>query len=186
RVLGVDKGGRATGLLRRGDRMEREGRLAGRLGAVDLDHPPAREAADAEGHVHRERAGRDGVDLFADVVAELHDRALPELLLDLLDRLIDRSGLLAHSHIFAPCVPKKSGAGLRHTGAAPLPSVFSGVRTSSSLFLSASASRSRRPWAGPVVAPRPSSSARVRAALWTSSSCSCPSPRLDPSASVPP
>src|SRR5438067_5612880 len=35
---------RATGLLRRGDSMEREGRLAGRLGAVDLDHPPAREA----------------------------------------------------------------------------------------------------------------------------------------------
>src|SRR5204862_7915091 len=73
------------------------------------------------------RAGRDDIDLLAGVGAELHDRALTELFFDLLDRLLDRSRLLCHSHLLLLSAPKKSGAGLLSTGAAPLPSVFSGV-----------------------------------------------------------
>src|SRR5438309_3403451 len=127
RVLGVDEGGRAAGLLRRGDDVEREGGLAGRLRAVDLDDPAARKAAHTKGHVDCERARRDDIDLLAGVRAELHDRALTELLLDLLDRLLDRSGFLCYSHLLLLSAPKKSGAGLLYTGAAPLSSVFSGV-----------------------------------------------------------
>src|SRR6266508_2842353 len=47
----------------------------------------------------RDRTARDGLDLFAGARAELHDRALPELLLDLQDRLVDRLGLLRHCHL---------------------------------------------------------------------------------------
>ena len=59
RVLGVDEGGDAAALLGLGDDREREGRLAGGLRAEDLDHPAAREAADADGGVDR-RASRWG------------------------------------------------------------------------------------------------------------------------------
>src|SRR5207253_561158 len=127
RVLGVDESGRPAGLLRRGDDVKREGGLAGRLRAEDLDDPPARKAAYPKGHVHGERARRDDVDLLAGVGAELHDRALTELLFDLLDRLLDRSGFLCYSHLLLLSAPKNNGAGLLHTGAAPLSSVFSGV-----------------------------------------------------------
>src|SRR4029077_8443628 len=43
------------------------------------------------------------------------------------DRLLDRSRFLGYSHLLLLSAPKKSGAGLLHTGAATLPSVFSGV-----------------------------------------------------------
>ena len=58
-VLGVDERRDAAGRLRLGDDLQRERRLAARLGAVDLDDAPARHAADAERGVERERAGRD-------------------------------------------------------------------------------------------------------------------------------
>src|SRR6185503_15575023 len=127
RVLRVDEGGGPARLLRRRDRVESERGLSGRFRAVDLDHPAAREAADAERHVHGERAGRDDVDLLAGSRAELHDRALPELLLDLLHRLLDRARFLCYSHLLLLSAPKNNGAGLLHTGAASLASVFSGV-----------------------------------------------------------
>src|SRR3989442_629858 len=114
-------------LTQLGDEDDRGRRLAGSFGAKDLDDAAAREAADAEREIHGERAGRNRVDLLPGGVAELHDRALPELLLDLLDRLLDRSRLFRHCHLLLLSAPKKSGAGLRHTGPAPLPSVFSGV-----------------------------------------------------------
>src|SRR5207253_6242779 len=117
----------AAGLLGRGHDVQRQGGLPGGLRAVDLDDPAARKAAHAKGHVHGERAGRDDIDLLAGVGAELHDRALTELFFDLLDRLLDRSRLLCHSHLLLLSAPKKSGAGLLSTGAAPLPSVFFGV-----------------------------------------------------------
>jgi hypothetical protein len=37
--------------------------LAGRLRSVDLDHPAARQAADAEGDIEPERAGGNGLDV---------------------------------------------------------------------------------------------------------------------------
>ena len=59
RVLGVDEGADAAALLRLGDQLERQRRLAGRLRPVDLDDAAAREAADAERDVEPERAGRE-------------------------------------------------------------------------------------------------------------------------------
>ena len=63
RVLGVDERAHAARALRLGDRVQRQRGLARRLGAVDLDDAAARQAADAERDVERDRAGRDGLDL---------------------------------------------------------------------------------------------------------------------------
>src|SRR6185503_1022264 len=92
-VLGVDERRRAAVLLDRRDSVQREGRLPRGLRAEDLDDAAARIPTHAEREVDGDRAARDRVDLLAAGGAELHDRALPELLLDLQDRLVDRSGL---------------------------------------------------------------------------------------------
>ena len=63
--------------------MQGQRRLAAGLRAVDLDDAAAREAADAEGNVEGDGAGRDDLDGGAALVAEAHDRALAELALDL-------------------------------------------------------------------------------------------------------
>src|SRR5213079_1401110 len=47
-----------------------------------------REATHAKRQIDGQRARRDRIDLLPGARAELHDRALPELLLDLLDRLL--------------------------------------------------------------------------------------------------
>src|SRR5215212_7709327 len=78
-VLGVDEGGEAPGLLGLGDHVQGEGRLAARLRAEDLDDAAPREAADAEGEVEGQGAGRDGGDPRPLFVAHAHDRTLPEL-----------------------------------------------------------------------------------------------------------
>ena len=59
RVLGVDERADAAPLLRLGDDVQRQRRLAGRLRPVDLDDAAARQPADAERDVEAERAGRD-------------------------------------------------------------------------------------------------------------------------------
>src|SRR5881396_2098036 len=90
-VLRIDEGADAAALLALGDQLERERGLARRLGPVDLDHTPARDAADAEGNVEAERAGRKAGDVLRQrLLAELHDGALAELLLDLADGEVDR------------------------------------------------------------------------------------------------
>ena len=94
-VLGVDEGDHAAGALRVGRDVVAERRLAARLGAVDLGDPAARHAADAERQVERHRAGRDGLDVLGAAVAEAHDRAAAELLLDLEDGGLDRASSLA-------------------------------------------------------------------------------------------
>ena len=73
-----------------GHRVQGDRRLAGGLRAVDLHDPAARQAADAERDVEGDRAGRDDLDRRADLVAEAHDRALAELLLDLGERGVER------------------------------------------------------------------------------------------------
>jgi hypothetical protein len=82
RVLDVDEGGEAALALGLGDDAQAEGRLAGGLRAVDLDDAALRQAADAEGEVDGERAGREHLDLHLGVAAEAHDRAFAELLGD--------------------------------------------------------------------------------------------------------
>ena len=84
RVLDVDERRHAAGLLRLGDDVQRERRLARRFRAEDLDDAAARQSADAEREVERDRSGGDGRDRHDGVLlAEAHDRALAELLFDL-------------------------------------------------------------------------------------------------------
>src|SRR5262249_32958003 len=105
RVLGVDERTDAAALLRLGDEMQRERGLARRLRAVDLDHPAARYAAHAQRQVEPERARRQHLDVRVGerILAELHDRALAELLLDLADGELD-GALAVHvdSHFTSP------------------------------------------------------------------------------------
>ncbi len=58
RVLGVDEGADAAELLRFGDGVQRERRLAGGFRPVDLHNPAAWQTADAERDVEPERARR--------------------------------------------------------------------------------------------------------------------------------
>ena len=86
-MFGVDECGDAAVALCLGDHVQADRGLARALGAEDLDHPSPWDAADAEGDIERERAGGDHRDPHAHrVLAELHDRALAELLLDLRER----------------------------------------------------------------------------------------------------
>src|SRR5215475_14082655 len=74
-----------------GHGVQRQRGLAARLGPVDLDHPPARVAADAERQVEARRTRRDHLDLAVDgVLRHGEDRPLAELLLDRRDGEVDR------------------------------------------------------------------------------------------------
>ena len=89
-MLGVDERRHAAELLRLGDDLQRQRGLAGRLRPEDLDDAAARHAADAERVVDADGAGGNGVDrLDGAFLAEAHDRALAELLLDLADGQFD-------------------------------------------------------------------------------------------------
>jgi len=94
-VFGVDEGGGAAEFLHFGDDLEGQGRLPGGFRAVDFDDATAGQAADSEGDVEAQGAGRDGLDVAFDLsVAEAHDRALAELLFDLGKRGGESLGLV--------------------------------------------------------------------------------------------
>jgi len=70
--------------------------LAGGLRAVDLDHPAARQAADAQRNVEAQGAGGDHLDVLDHLaLAQAHDGALAELLLDLGQRHLQGLGFFA-------------------------------------------------------------------------------------------
>ena len=83
RVLGIDEGAGAAGLLALGDGLQRQRGLARGLRAIDLDHAALGQAADAQRDVQHQRAGADHFGRFGHLVAHAHDRALAELLFDL-------------------------------------------------------------------------------------------------------
>ena len=90
RVLGVDEGADAALLLGFRHGVQASVVLPERFRPVNLDHPPARQPADAERDVEAERARWDGLDIHRLVVlAEPHDRALAEIALDLGERGIE-------------------------------------------------------------------------------------------------
>ena len=89
RVLDVDEGREAAALLRLGDDGEREGRFAGGFRAEDFHDAPARKAADAERAVDEDVARGDDLDVHLRAIAEAHDRAVAEVLGDLLDGEIE-------------------------------------------------------------------------------------------------
>ena len=76
----------AARLLHLRDHLEGEGRLPRRLRPEYLDYPPPGQTSDAEGDVQRDRAGRHHRDVLDGPLAQLHDRAFPEELLDLRHR----------------------------------------------------------------------------------------------------
>src|SRR6201992_494424 len=86
RVLGVDERGDAAELLSVGDRVQGHGGLTAALRAVDLDDAAARETAEAEGDIERDRSGGDDLDGLVPLLAEAHHRALAKLPLDLDER----------------------------------------------------------------------------------------------------
>jgi hypothetical protein len=114
-VLDVDEGDDAAAALGLGEDVLAERGLARRLGAEDLGHPAARNAADTEGKVQCDRAGGDDVHGLALGRAETHDRAASELLLDRQNGRID--GLVRS--LPAPGEPSGLGPSLDHRHLAP-------------------------------------------------------------------
>ena len=95
RVFGIDEGADAALLLRLGDGVQSQRGLAGGFRPVDFNDAPPRQAADAKRDIEAERARGDDVDIHRPVVlAELHDRALAEVPLDLGQRRVERLGLV--------------------------------------------------------------------------------------------
>src|ERR1700727_1366687 len=95
RMFSIDKGANATLLLRFRDHMQRERRLARGFRPVNLDHPAARQAADAKRNVEAERPRRHGFDFDRLLVlAQAHDRALAERPFDLRQGGVERLGLV--------------------------------------------------------------------------------------------
>jgi hypothetical protein len=96
RMFGIDERRHAPQLLRFGNDLQRQRRLAGGLGPEDFDDAAARNSADAERVVDADRPGRNGVyRLDGAFLPESHDRALAELLFDLPDGELDGFGTLA-------------------------------------------------------------------------------------------
>ena len=94
RMFGVDEGTDAAQLLRFGDDMQRQRRLAGGFRAINLDHPATRQTADAKRDIEPERPRRNGLDFNRRALAEAHDRALAEGALDLGYGSVERLGLV--------------------------------------------------------------------------------------------
>jgi len=81
RVLGIDEGSQTAGLLRLGDDLQRDGGLAGGLGAEDLNDAAARDTAYSGGRVEGDGAGGDDGDGADGLLgAEAHDGAFAKLL----------------------------------------------------------------------------------------------------------
>ena len=75
-MLGVNERRESAAFLRVGDDVQHERGFAGRFRPENFDDAAARDAADAQGEVQRERAGRNHVNLDQRPrVAEAHDAA---------------------------------------------------------------------------------------------------------------
>src|SRR5258708_26703480 len=98
RVSGVHDGADAAARLRVGDDGLGERRLARALRPVELGAAAGRNAADAEGEIERDGAGRNGLDLhMRTMFAEFHNSSLAKAPLDLRDRQVERLLALARA-----------------------------------------------------------------------------------------
>ncbi len=94
-VLRVDERGEPAAPLSLRDDVVEQRRLSRALRAEHLDDPAARQPADAERDVERERSGRHDLDVDLRAgVAHPHDRALAELPFDLLKSGTECLGLI--------------------------------------------------------------------------------------------
>ena len=105
-MLGIDKGYDSTKSLGFSQNLERQGRLAGGLGAINLDDAATRDATDTQSVVERDGSGWDGLNLIVGAsITELHDGALAKTLLDLgggfLDDLLSVLALSTGPNAFA-------------------------------------------------------------------------------------
>ncbi len=82
-VLGVDEGAGGAILLGFGDDRQGQRGLTRRFRTVDFDDTALWQTTNAQGNVQAQRAGRDGRDSLALVVAHAHYRAFTELTFDL-------------------------------------------------------------------------------------------------------
>ena len=107
-MLGINEGGLTAGLLYLGGDVKSHGGLTRGLRPKDLNDTAAGNAADTQSHVQSQRARVDGLYRHAGIVAQLHDGALAEVLLDLL-----HGGLEGLALLLAVCViGDKGGDGL--------------------------------------------------------------------------
>jgi hypothetical protein len=117
RVLGIDEGTDAAALLRFRHRMQRQRRLARGLRPVDLDHPAARQAADAQRDIEAERAARNRFDIDHLVLPELHHRALAEGPVDLAEGGFERLLLVHRGGLYQSKIAlRHCRSSLFHTG----------------------------------------------------------------------
>ena len=87
-----------------GDHVQGHRGLARALGAEDLDDAPTRDATDPERDVEGHGAGGDDPDPGTHgVLAQLHDGALAELLLDLLERDVEHLVAVHRALLVGPC-----------------------------------------------------------------------------------
>ena len=93
-VLGVDDRGDAALLLGLGDGVDGQRGLAAGLRAVDLDDPSSRIAADTQGVIQGDGAGRNDGNFLGRLVSHLHNGAFAVVLLDLGDRCLQGFQLL--------------------------------------------------------------------------------------------
>src|SRR5690606_3166747 len=101
----VDERRDAAGLLHVRDRVERDGGLAGGLGAVDLDDAAARKTANAESDVQGDGSRGDRLHRDALLVAQAHRGALAELPVDLPESRLERLAAICRlCHVTVPCV----------------------------------------------------------------------------------
>ena len=114
RMFGVDEGRGPARLLRFGDGMQRQRRLARAFGPVNLDAAALGQAANAQRDVEAERSGRDRFDLHLLARSQLHRRALAEGAVDLGERRL-QCFLSVH-------IPRLLGIDkLEHCGHRPIP-----------------------------------------------------------------
>src|SRR4029079_4670233 len=187
RVLDIDEGDDAATPLRLGEDVLADRRLARRLRAEDLRDPTARDAADTEREVERDRPRRDRIDGLSLGRAELHDRPATELLLDRQEGRIHglatlRRGppgrsLVRHRH---PLVTLLSLAATRRTNGSPMdPSPIRPRLRSLPPRAWGSAAFGSAPRSG--AAPRAATGWAGRSWPWASSSALCPVGLANPS-----
>ena len=91
-MLRIHKRGDPPGLLCFRDNMQRNGRFAGGLRAVDLHDASSGDTAHAKRIIQRQAAGGDDGNISGhSIAAELHHGALAELLVQIGKRMLQRS-----------------------------------------------------------------------------------------------
>ena len=107
-MLGIDEGGLTARLLYLGGDVKSHSGLTRGLRPEDLDDTAAGNTADTQRHVQSQRPRVDGLHRHAGIVAQLHDGALAEVLLDLLHGGLQGLALL----LAVGVVGNKGGDGL--------------------------------------------------------------------------